>query len=338
MDSGKIFYESLKILSKTSFSVGKLLFLVPYNRNVEYRLPSVFSCRTASAGQGRTDNDLGRCQTAKEGSGGVKRIFKKIGYTLALLAFTAVFLYSALSLLRYLGAAWRNRTRLALLEKAVVQQVTELADRLPLSRGSDEAEDPEDAAPTAALPRIDFDRLQSLCPAAVAWLYGPDSQIDFPVVQAADNSYYLDRAFDGRRNPNGAIFMDYRNRADLSDRNTVLYGHNMKNGAMFGTLKAYREQAYYDAHPVLYLFSPQGNYQVCLFAGGLVPADSPLYETDGSEEARRRALDALVEASVFRGASLPEEEDRLLTLSTCDYAYDGARFVLIGKLVLLEEP
>ena len=83
---------------------------------------------------------------------------------------------------------------------------------------------------------VDFERLQEENKDIIAWLYCPDTEINYPVVQSKDNEYYLRRLLDGTWNIAGTLFMDYRNAADCSDLHTIIYGHNMKNNTMFGSL------------------------------------------------------------------------------------------------------
>lgn len=86
------------------------------------------------------------------------------------------------------------------------------------------------------------------------WLYSagsPDATLDYPVVKHTDNDYYMHRLFNGKVNAAGTLFMDYRNLSDLTDENTIVYGHNMNNDSMFGTLDMYEEQAYFESHPYM---------------------------------------------------------------------------------------
>lgn len=86
-------------------------------------------------------------------------------------------------------------------------------------------------------------------------------------MQGTDNSYYLKHLYTEEYNGAGSIFLDSRNSSDLSDRHTVIYGHHLKNGAMFSSLTGYKKQDYYEAHPTLYLMTPEKNYEIKVFAG-----------------------------------------------------------------------
>ena len=95
--------------------------------------------------------------------------------------------------------------------------------------------DPEDDSGFTFL-QVDFEGLKAQNPDVVAWIQIPALDISYPVVQGKDNSYYLHHMFDGKENKNGSIFIDYHNQPEFTDSNTIVYGHNMKNGSMFGTL------------------------------------------------------------------------------------------------------
>ncbi len=156
---------------------------------------------------------------------------------------------------------------------------------------------------------VDFDALLEINPDVIGWLYCPDTVINYPLVQGEDNDYYLHRLINGTPNNNGTLFVDEQNSAGFSDENTVIYGHHMRNGSMFGYLENYEQQSYYEAHPVVYLLTPEGNYASWL-----------------AEQRTRSDFSAPVEV---------ERGDRVVTLSTCAYDFQDARYVVLGKLVSL---
>lgn len=190
------------------------------------------------------------------------------------------------------------------------------------------AEEIKETAPITA----DFEILLGECGDIIAWLYCPDTQINYPIVQSEDNEYYLHRLPDGSYNNAGTLFADYRCAADFSDWNTVIYGHNMKNDSMFGALPEYADQAYYEAHPILYLLTPQQNYKIELIAGYVTPSDSEVYSVPETAEEQARLIMSALEQSDFATAADIQPEDRVITLSTCSYEYDTARYVLLGVL------
>ena len=191
-----------------------------------------------------------------------------------------------------------------------------------------------DAVPLVEIPAIsiDFEALQAVNRDAVAWLYSPDTVIDYPVMRAKDYNYYLRHLPDGTRNNNGTLFIDY-NWTDFSDELAVVYGHNMRSGKMFGSLEYYKKQAYFEEHPYLYLYTAEGkNYRVDLLYGCVI----------GAGQWRQRAfmfkenLDALLAYAAHNTTFISEAEyaqgDRVVALSACSYAFDNARYVVVGVL------
>ncbi|MFV0465987.1 MAG: class B sortase [Lachnospiraceae bacterium] len=191
-----------------------------------------------------------------------------------------------------------------------------------------------DQEPSFSLPdRIDFDRLMEQNKDTAAWITD-GYQINYPIVQGSDNEFYLNHLFSGEVSKVGCIFMDYRNESDFSDKNTVLYGHNMQDGSMFETLMNYKEQEYYETHPTLYLYTPAGDYTVELFAG-VVVEDSPfiiqLRFSDSQEYLDY--INAARTGSTFDSDEVLTENDQIVTLATCTYETGNARYLLFGRLV-----
>lgn len=204
-----------------------------------------------------------------------------------------------------------------------------------------ETEPAEDGAPeekSAEPPAsVDFDSLKAVSPEICAWLYADWISVDYPVMHTDNNEYYLDHLYNGTVNSSGSLFADCRNTGLFSDGNTVIYGHHMKNGTMFGSLAAYRDQSFYDAHPVLYLYTPQGNWRIELFSGTAEDGNREFVRFDFEDEADFEAYAASLRArSVFRSSVTPEPGDRLVSLCTCSYERDNARFQLVGRLVPAE--
>lgn len=181
--------------------------------------------------------------------------------------------------------------------------------------------------------KVDFDELQKISKDAVAWIYIPGTEIDYVIAQTDNNRYYLDSQLDGLYSAGGTLFMDYHNAPDLSDWNTIIYGHHMKNGTMFGSLKNYKDQDYYESHPVVYLYTPKNNYKVELIAAYTTGTDDSIYTIPGTREERDEIVANAIEKSDFKADVSVEDEDRLVTLSTCAYDFKDARYVVLGKLV-----
>ena len=189
----------------------------------------------------------------------------------------------------------------------------------------------DDKTPAAAESQMNFEKLLDINPDTVAWITLPGTVIDYPVVQGEDESYYLRHLFTGKRGASGCIFMDIANAQDFSDRNTVLYGHHMKNGSTFAGLEKFGEQPYYDAHKSMALFTPSGDRTVEWFAGYGTTSDRvpTAFESD---QAFLDFAAAAAENSDFASDVQVLPADRLLTLSTCTYFMYDARYLLIGVI------
>ncbi|MEE0776941.1 MAG: class B sortase, partial [Bacillota bacterium] len=115
------------------------------------------------------------------------------------------------------------------------------------------------------MPTVDFQALQAINSDVTAWLYQAGTGINYPVVQGRDNDYYLNHLLNGDKNKYGTPFIDYRTIDVFHTSMTIIYGHNMKNGAIFASLTEYKSQSYYDAHPTMTLLTPNGNYTLEIF-------------------------------------------------------------------------
>lgn len=180
--------------------------------------------------------------------------------------------------------------------------------------------------------KIDFKLLKKKNKEIVGWIYLDNTPINYPVTQSNNNEYYLKRLIDGTYNSAGTIFMDYRNDNKMTDWNTVIYGHNMKNGTMFATIKKFNEQSFYEEHNNMYYLTENKNYKVELIAGYLESEDSIIYKINTNINSRNKILENAQNKSTFKSNVKIDDDDKILTLSTCSYEYEGARYVLMGVL------
>ena len=245
-------------------------------------------------------------------------------FWLLLCLFLGIACFSGYQVLRTLGEYRAGETAYSELEQFVT---------LPSAPDETAPAEIEETPAEPAWPEVDFAELAAVNPEVVAWLYGPDTGISYPVVQGEDNDYYLDHLFDGTANGAGCLFVDAACQPDLSGRNTVIYGHRMKNGTMFAALGNYREQAYYDAHPSFLLLTPERRYVVEWFSGYVADTEESAWTLDFSgEESYLAWLEEVRGKSDFSCGVSPTAEDRVVTLSTCSYEFENARFVLHGIL------
>ena len=198
---------------------------------------------------------------------------------------------------------------------------------------ADSAQEDKEVSPI----KVDFDQLLAQNSDVCGWLYSKDTVINYPVAQGSDNNEYLHHLLDGSYNSSGTLFVDCECGPEFSGTNTVVYGHNMKDGSMFNSLTNYKEQSYYDEHPVMYLNTPKQNYKIEIFSAYICNYDSDTYTRDFySAEDYAAWLTKMQNQSDFTSDVEVTENDRVITLSTCTYEYDNARFVVQGKLVALD--
>lgn len=189
----------------------------------------------------------------------------------------------------------------------------------------------EETVSDISWPEVDFAELSEINPDIVAWIYIEDTEINYPVVQGSDNQYYLKHLFSREWNSLGCIFLDSRNKSDFSDRHSIIYGHHMKNGTMFSGLTKYKEQEFYDAHPTILLMTAEQNFRIKVFAGYVTTVNDDAWKIDfDSDEKFEQWFQRTKELSCIKSKITPAVTDRIITLSTCSYEFDNARFVLIG--------
>lgn len=203
--------------------------------------------------------------------------------------------------------------------------------QLPDGSGQEGAQAGELADPSPI--SVDFSALQAQNTDVKGWLYSEGTVINYPVMQSLDNDYYLHRLYDRSYNASGSLFIDYLCPGDFSGPIAIIYGHHMNDGSMFASLGNYRNQDYYEAHPVMYLNTPNGNYRVDLFSGFITASDSTVYTVRfESDEAYQAYLLKMKAFSDFESDVTPTVDDRIVVLSTCTYEYNDARYVVFGKL------
>lgn len=189
------------------------------------------------------------------------------------------------------------------------------------------------------LAEIDHDKLYGINEDYECWLYAPATPIDYPVVQCGNNSYYLNRLFNRQSNPAGTLFMDYRNLPDFRDPNTLIYGHHMRDSSMFHSLTDYETEGFFEAHPFMVVIDADEIYVVEIFAGYVTDGSDHCYDIAISdEEDMRQFVTSAEKKSDFDShVEIDCKKDHLVTLSTCAYNFENARYVVIGRLDLAWE-
>lgn len=181
---------------------------------------------------------------------------------------------------------------------------------------------------------VDFASLKSQCADVQAWIYLPETVINYPVVQCDDNMYYLHRLINGDYNSSGSLFIECLCAKNFQADNTIIYGHHMNDGSMFAKLVYYNTQEFFDSHPYFYINTPDKNYRCEIFSGYVTNSTSDTYQISFSgDQAFKDYISAMKGHSLFKSDVEVAPGDKIVTLSTCTYDYDDARFVVQAKLV-----
>lgn len=182
--------------------------------------------------------------------------------------------------------------------------------------------------------KVDWDALLAVNPDTVAWLYIPNTNINYPVVRGDDNDYYLTHSFDGDAGwlaNYGTVFMDYRNKPDWSDEAYFIYGHHMNDGSMFTDLVGFTDQARFDECRTLYLLTPNGNFKLRSFAMLHLEVETGSVQTNFETPADMQAyVQDKIAQSVVNPGDIPAAADikKVFALFTCDNISIDGRYTL----------
>ena len=249
--------------------------------------------------------------------------------TIALIVAIAVFCYAAFNLY-HIYTEYKKGT----------DEYNQIEEMAVTERDADSA---EVAGPSAQIKppiEVDFDKLKSVNEDVVGWIYVdalPD--ISYPIVKGKDNQTYLHQTYEKNYNFAGTIFVDYENSGDFSDCNTLVYGHNMKNGSMFGHLKKFREDdRLYKQDKYFWILTPELNYRYEIISAYTTGVNSDTYTLfKGPGEEFEKYLETIKGYSEIQTDDTDLTiKDRIVTLSTCT-GNESTRFVVQGKRVDAED-
>ena len=249
--------------------------------------------------------------------------------TIALIVAIAVFCYAAFNLY-HIYTEYKKGT----------DEYNQIEEMAVTERDADSG---EAAGPNAQLKppiEVDFDKLKSVNEDVVGWIYVdalPD--ISYPIVKGKDNQTYLHQTYEKNYNFAGTIFVDYENSGDFSDCNTLVYGHNMKNGSMFGHLKKFREDdKLYKQDKYFWILTPERNYRYEIITAYTTGVNSDTYTLfKGPGEEFEKYLETIKGYSEIQTDDTDLTiKDRIVTLSTCT-GNESTRFVVQGKRVDAED-
>ena len=187
---------------------------------------------------------------------------------------------------------------------------------------------------------LNWDEIKATNEHIYAWIYIPNTNVDYPVLQhPTDDTYYLDYNLDGTKGYPGCIYSEHRyNSTDWTDFNTLLYGHNMKNGTMFRTLHNFEDRSFFEENRYIYIYTPEHVYVYDIFAAYANEAKHILVVYDNSTPAgRQQYLDDLFGirsmSAHFRSDVEVTTDSNILTLVTCISGQPNQRYFVQGILV-----
>ncbi|MCC8152126.1 MAG: class B sortase [Lachnospiraceae bacterium] len=213
-----------------------------------------------------------------------------------------------------------------------------IGECVDLGEDAEDADTEDDGGYNWAAVRIDFDSLKAINPDVIGWIRFDDTEtvpVDYPILYGETNDTYLHMNLYRESYSAGSIFLEAANSPDFSDYYNIIYGHNMKNGSMFGSLKKYRrEEDFYESNPCFTIYTESAAYRYQIFSYEEVKDDSEIY-TVGYQpyEIYQSLIDAMVAGSMNNTGITPDCSDRIVTLSTCTSTGDNYRFVLHAVLV-----
>lgn len=253
-----------------------------------------------------------------------RRKKKKIGDIISnilLVAAIVVFLFSAYKLYGIFSEYNKGESEYETIQDVVIMQEAPKEDSV-------DAEEEQEI-----IFKVDFVKLKEMNSEAVAWIrFNEPSQISYPVVQGVDNEKYLTITFEGEQNSAGTLFVDAQNAGDFTDKNTFIYGHNMKNGAMFGRLREYKNASFCEENPYFYVYTPDGlehKYQV--FATCVVKDVSESYDKwYESAEEYQQYIDYIRGISLYDTSVEVTTDSKIISLSTCTNVRDDERLLVHG--------
>lgn len=199
----------------------------------------------------------------------------------------------------------------------------------PQNTGLPQLESFELSEDNAFLATVDLETLRQTNPDVLGWIYVPNSVISYPLMRSHDNEDYLYKTWDGTPNVAGSIFLEQYNRPDFTNFHTLIYGHNMADGSMFGELLKYCYQDVVDGYPYVYIALDDVVLRYEIFAVYTADVNSDTYRLYFADDAAKESAIAFYkEQSEIVSALTPTAEDHILTLSTCAGARQDVRWVL----------
>ena len=265
----------------------------------------------------------------KEEKGNNKNSFKEVIRKIIFFISLCVFLYSAFNLFLIVRDYYENYKYYSAIQKEYGPTLVD--DNL----GKRYVMDP-----------IKFDELKEKNNDFKGWITVENTTANYPIMQSDDNEYYLEHCLDKYLLTGGSIFLGANNNDDFNDRNTTIHGHHMKNGSMFGQLYKYkwkglfsREYDFFNNNKIVYISTRDHTYEYEIFSVYVEKVSNAPYKNRfEKDEDYLNFLKGLKEKSLVQNDDIKEftPNDKIVTLSTCDYSMDDGRLLIHAKLIKSE--
>ena len=196
------------------------------------------------------------------------------------------------------------------------------------------SDDSSEISATVILLRAKFAALKETNSDVIGWITVPGTLIDYPIVQTDNNDYYLDHSITGTYLNSGTIFADYRNSGDFTDRNTVIYGHNMSSGSMFANLSKFKGSGFFKRTPYIYIHTENGIYVYRVFSVYETNKYNPYIRVSFSSDNDFIEWAKSRQSSSLRSVSYKfDGDEKIITLSTCTNGFgDDGRLAVHAVL------
>lgn len=183
--------------------------------------------------------------------------------------------------------------------------------------------------------RVDLTRLRAVNPDIKGWIYIPDTEVSYPLLWSKSDNTYLRHTYTKEYSVFGSIFFSELSNPNLQDMHTLIYGHNTKNGAMFGGLKKYKNQSYYETHPYIYLIMGDRTYQYRIVSCFTAQTSDDVYilSFEKNSDFQSWLADLVMQSVVEPGPVAITGSEKVLTLSTCTSRTKTERFTVNAILV-----
>ncbi|MDO4302332.1 MAG: class B sortase [Bacillota bacterium] len=223
-----------------------------------------------------------------------------------------------------------------------LEQYVEVVEETESTSQADEGEQAEQQeTKESVIPvslEIDFDQLKEINGDLVGWLYYEPLDISYPIVRGDDNDYYTHYTFENEKNSSGAIFMDFLNKPNMDNYNTIIYGHNMRNGTMFGSLKKLlNDDSIIEEDPYFYIFTEDQAFMYEIASVYITTSESDTYNLIETQEDQQDYINYILEVSTWLWDKEITSSDKIVTLSTCHGLHSTNRTVVHGVLIASED-